>query len=787
MPTQIRTIAPESPVYRRPQLVRLRIACALSGCSALVFQVVWFRKISLFLGVSAEAASVTLAVFMLGLALGSYLAKPLLSVSLKPLLVLAAVELAIGTYGMFSLRLLDAAGAAYGQWVSGPLADEPSRRIVLRAAMCAGGLLVPTTLMGLTFPVLLQALEPRQRNAGSITAHFYAANTIGAALGALITGFFLIATVGLTGSVWVAGGLNVAAAALIVFPSSRRTAVEDLSQAATAQPESNMRRASRRRRILLASVFFISGFSTFAIETLWTRWLLFLMGGNSASIFALILFGFLGGIQFGSRRIARQVDALDDPLRTFGNVLILVGVTVLLASSAMGAVSLVADAETLNGGFRHGLAMFIVVLFILAPAALGGTTVSLAARELGSSGGRFAPELGRYYAINIIGCVLGALIAGFVLLPLCGLRLGIVVVAAIDVLAGLVTCFALPSRSMAMPFALAGSAAGFAAVMAFFPPPIVVRLHRTTDALLYYSESSEASVAVVRNDRDHILTLFVDGDPQASSGALREAHLRFLGHLPSLFSREQHEALVIGLGAGFTTGSVLAHAFTSVTVVELSHAIPQASRYFENFTDRPLDDPRLHLIFDDGRNVLLTTKHMFDVIATDPIDPNDAGATSLYAKEYYELVKSRLRPGGVAAHWLPLTANLSDYRVLVRTFQQVFPRTYLWLARNTTVAIGFNDSPQLSRSEVEARLRLPRVREGLGRIDIHGLDQLLASVIGDGEHLKAVVGAGSVNTDDFPIIEYSRPGRVDPEVFVQAIVNPLLATRDTSVASLFLR
>jgi spermidine synthase len=520
---------------------------------------------------------------------------------------------------------------------------------------------------------------------------------------------------------------------------------------------------------------------------LWTRWLIFLMGGNSASIFALILFAFLGGIQFGSRRMARQVDALDDPLLTFGNVLIWIGVTTLLASTALGVVALLADAATLNGGIKHGVVMFVVVLFILAPAALGGTTVSLAARELGSSQQTFAADLGRYYSINTIGCVLGALVAGFLLLPLCGLRVGIVVVGSIDVVAGLLTCFSLASRRMAIPFGLAGSAAGLAAILCLLPPPIVLRLQRATDALIYYSESSEASVAVVRDNQSQILTLFVHGDPQASSGSLREAHLRYLGHLPALFSREQREALVVGLGAGFTTGSVLAHPFSRVTVVELSHSIPKASRYFENLSGRPLDDPRLHLIFDDGRNVLLTTSQTFDVITTDPIDPNDAGATSLYAKEYYELVKSRLRPGGVAAQWLPVTSSLSDYRVLVRTFQSVFPTTYLWLAKNTTVAIGFSESPQLTRSEVETRLRVPGVQQSLARIDIHGMGDLLKSVLGDGELLKEVIGPGSINTDDFPIIEYSRSGRLDPDLFVRTIMNPLLTTREKSIASLFAR
>jgi spermidine synthase len=766
------------------QLVRLRIAFALSGCSALIFQVIWFRKVSLFLGASAEAAAVTLAVFMLGLALGSYLARPLLSLSRNPFFLLAGLELGIGAYGIFSLHVLHGMGAAYGHWVSSPLEGETSRRLLLRATVCAGGLIAPTTLMGLTFPVLLHAVRPGRQTAGGTSAQLYAANTAGAALGALLTGFVLIATFGLTGSAWVASSLNVAAALLIVMQSRSASSTAIPPEPARRPVAAHAGNDSRQRLRLLASVFFVAGFSTFAIETLWTRWLMFLMGGNSASIFALILFGFLAGIQFGSRRIARSVDALGDPLSTFGIVLMLVGATTLLASSALGAVPFVMDATTLDGGVRHGVVTFIVILFVLAPAALGGTTVSLAARELIDRHGMSAADVGRYYAINTVGCVLGALVAGFLILPFCGLRIGIVVVASIDILVGLASCLALGSRIAPVPIGLAAGAACLAAILYVLPPPVLLKLNRATEELLYYSEGSDASVAVVRNTLDQSMRLFVNGDPQAGSGPSSEAHLRFLGHLPALFTRQQDEALVIGLGAGFTTGSVLAHPFTRVTQVELSRSIPSASRYFESLADRPLDDPRLQLVYDDGRNLLLTTNRSFDVITTDPIDPNDAGATSLYAQEYYELVKRRLRPGGVAAQWLPVTANLSDYRTLVRTFQSVFPTTYLWFARDTTVAIGFRDTPQLSRSEVEARLKSPRVERGLARIDIRGLDELLRSLLGDGEHLKRVIGPGSLNTDDFPTIEYARSGQVDAVLFARTILQPLLTERDRSVASL---
>src|SRR5262245_50698827 len=200
----------------------------------------------------------------------------------------------------------------------------------------------------------------------------------------------------------------------------------------------------------------------------------------------------------------------------------------------MGALPIVLDASTLDGGVRHGLVTFIVVLLVLAPAALGGTTVSLAARELCFSQRRGAADVGPYYAINTIGCAMGALVAGFLLMPLCGLRVGIVVVASIDVIAGLLVGGALASGRMGLSFSLTGSAVGLAAILCFLPPPILLKVNRKTDALLYYSESSEASVAVVRNRQTRDLTLLVGGDPQASSGVMRETHLRFLGHLPAL-------------------------------------------------------------------------------------------------------------------------------------------------------------------------------------------------------------------------------------------------------------
>jgi len=479
------------------------------------------------------------------------------------------------------------------------------------------------------------------------------------------------------------------------------------------------------------------------------------------------------------------VDQFADPLATFGMVIIFVGVTALLASAVIGALPIALDAAQWESTTRHGVGTFIAFMFVLAPAALGGATVSLAARELFRGQQMFAGDLGRYYAINTFGGVLGALLAGFVLLPWAGLRGGIVVVAATNVVAGLLTCFRLGARSMTEPLALAGAASALAAIIYFLPPPITLKLHHQADSLLYYSESADASVAVVRNNQNQELSLLVHGDRQAVSGRLHEIHLRLLGHLPGLFSENQQDALVVGLGAGFTTGSILTHPFKRVTQVEISRAVPPASRYFEHLTGKPLNDPRLHLLFDDGRNVLQTTSDSFDAITTDPIDPNDAGATSLYAKEYYALVKTRLRPGGVATQWMGLQSSLADYRILVRTFQSVFPMTYLWVAGNTTVVIGFKDSPRVDRSKVEMRMTLPRVQESLAAINIHSLNDLLSSLVGYGDDLKQVIGSGPVNTDNFPLTEYSQSGIVTARPFEESILSPLIKNRQQAVASLF--
>lgn len=212
--------------------------------------------------------------------------------------------------------------------------------------------------------------------------------------------------------------------------------------------------------------------------------------------------------------LREALDALADPLSTLGVVLMLVGATTLLASSALSAVPIVLDATTLNGGIRHGLVTFIAVLFILAPAALGGTTVSFAARELIDKHGMSAADVGRYYAINTIGCVFGALVAGFLILPLCGLRIGIVVVASIDILVGLASSLTLGSRLVPLPIGLTAGAACLAAILYFMPPPILLKLNRATEELLHYSEASDASVAVVRNTDDQSMRLFVNGDPQ---------------------------------------------------------------------------------------------------------------------------------------------------------------------------------------------------------------------------------------------------------------------------------
>jgi spermidine synthase len=743
-----------------PMRLAVLLVFLVSGAAGLVYQVAWTRQLTLMLGVTSEAISTVLAVFMGGLALGAWLLGRLADRVRSPLRLYAVLEAGIALAGAASPLLLDALTGVYVDLRRSGVAG-PGALAALRIVLAAAALLVPTTLMGGTLPILVRGLNrvPGQlsRDAGTL----YAINTLGAVVGTLATAFVLIQAVGVRHTIWLAASLNalVGLAAFVLARAEREDTAPrraPVTRAAAPDPAPDRRTV---RAVLVA--YAISGFLALAYEVLWTRWLIAVAGENSVYAFSLMLAAFLLGIVLGSAVAAIIGDRVRDLVLFLGVVMVGVGVSALftmgLMEVAVGMLALPPDASFLELSLRRFLRCIAV---LIVPTTFSGMTFAIVAKLYARDPQRVGHDAGVAYAANTIGAILGALAGGFAILPLLGLQRGLLLLSAVSVATGL---FLVLRRRPdgTRPWRVAGVALVFALSGAYSVASGRDLFQRTMESpdydVLFYEPGKQSTVAVMRWKISGELGLIVDNDSQAGTHAHLQVSLRLLGHLPLLFHPAPKDVLVVAFGAGMTTGSALQHPIERLDQIELSSSVIRAAPLFAPFNHDPLADPRLRLIQDDGRNYLLSTDQTYDVITSDPIDPDDAGVTSLYSKEYYELIRDRLRPGGVAAQWIPSRYDAESYWLLVRTFQAVFPVTSVWHSGITTVVVGSKEEPAVDAASIARRMADPRVRASLAVVGIEDPDSLLSLYTAGPDETRRLAGPGPLNTDDHPRIEYAGP------------------------------
>ena len=736
----------------------------LSGAAGLVYQVVWMRQLSLVFGVTSHAVSTVLAVFMGGLAIGSWLFGRAGDDTRSPLRFYGWLELGIALFGFQSILLLDGLRELYVELRrSGAIAPELFP--VVRVALACLALLGPTTLMGATLPVLLRGVCKSRERLARDSGLLYGLNTLGAVAGVLVAAFWLIEAVGVRNTTFVAAGLNLVVAA-VALALARGERADVWSERPAPDPVPAERHHVRpvgagTRRLVLAA-FAVSGFLALAYEVLWTRYLVYAVGQNSVYAFATMLAAFLLGIALGSLVVALVADWIEGLVPLLGFVMVLIG------ASAVGTVALMNDlahwtAARHTGSFWSDTAVdfALCVGVLIVPTTLSGATFAIVAKICARDPARFGRDVGGVYAANTAGAIAGALAGGFVILPQLGLVHGLYALAGVGALVGLVLLLARPA---ALP--VVGAVAGVALLAASVVwvrgagDPRDLLYQGSDEQRVFYADGPESSVAVVESLNTGDVHLVVNGDHQAGTDPTQQIHLRLLGHLPALFHADPKRGMVVGFGAGVATGCLAQHPLERVDQVELSPDVIEASVHFAPYNHDPLADGSIvEVHFDDGRNFLLTTDERWDVITSDPIDPDDAGVTSLYSAEYFRLIRARLHPGGIACQWISEQYDPEDFRLLVRTFQSVFPYTTIWDAHPTIVLLGSVDPPTVTMGELRERVAREPIAESLAVVGVDSAEALLSLLVTGSEATRRFTGEGELNTDDRPRIEYRGPRR----------------------------
>jgi spermidine synthase len=733
----------------------------VSGACALIYQVVWVRRLLLIVGTTTGAVTTVLAVFMAGLGLGAWLLGAAADRTRAPLRLYALLEIGIGLYALALPALIALSTPAYVA-LARQAEGAPAVLLLVRVVLGFLLLLVPTVLMGGTLPVLVRHVGRNLARFGADLGVLYAANLAGGVAGSLAAGFVAIRDLGVQGAtlVAVAGNLAIGLAALALAARARRVPGAD-----HAAPEAAATPLPPAARALAWACVFLSGLLTLAFEVLWSRILVFSLG-STVYAFTLILATFLAGLALGSR-LAVALERRVPPLATLAGALVGAGVGALVLApvTTRSQAIIIALSSRLgwSGEVYTAATAVCAALVILAPATLMGVVLPLAMRLLVDDLARAGRRVGGAYLVNTAGCVLGSLLAGFALIPALGLTRALLVLAAVQGALG-VACLLPAPLAPARRGALLASAgvavlagAVVAAPLLHGPNPFDPGLARggaDAPSVEAHRDGIGASVSVLTypgGDR----TLRIDGFEASSTKAAAD-YMPMMTHVPMLLHPDPRRLLVICFGTGATAGTGLLYPGARIDAVDINPVVFAFATHFLRANHGVADDPRARLVVDDGRNFLLTTRERYDVITSEPMPPHHAGVVNLYSKEYYELARARLRPGGFVVQWLPMhLLALGESLEILRTVQAVFPQTTLWLHSDTGIVVARRDAPvAIDLARVAQALVPGPLRDDLARLGVATpLDFARLHVMGPDE-IRAVTSSTRTVTDDRPSLEF---------------------------------
>ncbi|MGE0361729.1 MAG: fused MFS/spermidine synthase [Vicinamibacterales bacterium] len=718
----------------RSTFVALCLLFVCSGACGLTYQVLWLRLLSLVFGVTVHAASTVLAAFMAGLALGSLLAERLARRG-QPLRVFAALEAGIAVSALATPALLGAAGSLYRP-LTAVAGDSLWILTLARFVASFAVLLVPTMLMGATLPVLSRA--ELVRASGARLGTLYAVNTTGALGGALVTGYVLIGGLGIQRTFLLAAALNLLVAAVAWWLSRRAAALVAVEAGAASVPVVAGDGVSAN--VVLAAMA-VSGVAALALEIVWFRILVQFLPATSYA-FTTMLATVLGGIALGSAIASRALTRRRDWAAVLALTMGATSVIVLASLAALGATY---AAGWRTSGLTQGSAAAILPAAILMGVAFP-IALALWTRPGAAAASR---PVGTLYAANVVGGIVGAVLGGFVLLPWLGSRRALIVCAALYLAVSVWMLVGHRRRVAAVALV-----ALFAVAVRVVPDPFTAALARRhgPDERIFWKEEGVQTSVSIHTHASRGWLMYLDGLHQASDAPEMVRLHRLIGHLPMVLHPDPRRSLVVGLGGGATPGAVSQHD-SDVLVVELSDTVRKGAAFFTHVNYDLFARPNVRLRVDDGRNYLSLTEARFDVVTADLIQPIHAGAGSLYSREYFQLVRDALADDGLVLQWVGHRPE-TQYKLIMRTFLDVFPHTTLWA--DGQLMVGARRPLRLARATFDAKRRRAATRAALDEIGLDSFETLTSWYVAGPDELRRFVGAGPLLTDDRPLVEYHR-------------------------------
>jgi len=768
----------------------LLVLFAGTGCSGLIYEIVWFQLLQLVIGSTAISLSVVLTAFMGGLAIGSIILPRWRFAQANPLRTYALVELGVALCGILALAGIPIIGHldVGGQALGGML----TRGLI--AVIC---LLPPTILMGASLPLIARWIKSTPGEV-SWWAILYGVNTAGAVVGCLVAGFYLLRIHDVAVATYVAAAINVLVAAISFGLAARAPAQPDDIPEETSPQHPRPSTSDAAIYLIIA----ISGASALGAEVIWTR-LMGMMLGSTVYVFSIILAVFLAGLALGSAAASWLIRKVSARL-ALGWSQILLGLGMAWAAY-MIADSLPYWSPTAllenNPWHNFQIDLWRCLIALLPPTLLWGASFPLACAAARSPGTDPGKIVGNVYAANTLGSIIGALGITLILIPAIGTQQSERVLLILSAASGLFLIvpdlWKRRSRAFAAAFAvlaLAGIGALTARVHAI-PGALIaygrrMTLNAPSSHLLYTAEGMNSSVAITRWD-DGATEVDVNGHVEATTEPFDMKLQRMVGHLPALLHPRPQSVLGIGFGAGVSAGTFTRYpSIQKITICEIEPIIPPTStRYFAREDYEVLHNPKTRMVYDDARHYILTTSEKFDIIASDPLDVFVKGTAAIYSQEYFEAVKRHLNPGGMFTLYVPLyESDLETVQSELATFFAVFPNGTIWA--NTREGQGYDmvflgpaEPLQVNIDDLQRRLERPdysAVAESLREIGVNSPIDLLSAYAAQRTDLAAWLEGAPINRDRNLRLQYIAGWGINSQLADQ-IYRQILAHRHPPV------
>ncbi len=788
----------------------------LSGATGLVYELLWVRLLYQAFGSTIQSVTTVVAAYMGGLGLGAWLLGRRADRHPRPGALYGRLEIAIGVFGLVSPLVLALVHQGYVAAASAwHLSGGAS--VALRFGLAALVLLVPTTLMGGTLPVLTRAFTgPDRAELQHSLGRLYGLNTLGAVVGTALAGFFLIEWVGIQASLWGTALVNLSIGVVALRLPDPQTGTQGVAAEPGRLGEAPARALRRAALVLLA----LTAFASLLDEIAWTRVLVMIVGGSTYA-FTLVLLVFLLGIGAGSAVVARRSAPASDTAAdaAIAQAVTAAGAAVLFVVFGVLPRYIIAVFQTPSlGATERLLAMGLAVGAVVLIPALGmGMTFPLLTDLVAPRDVARGADVGRAYALNTLGSIAGAVLTGFVLVVALGtdltLRIGVAINAAAALTLAVLAARGVPEHSaqqrrLQLRVLGAGGLASVGLAVALAMPRWSTRLidlgpsiyarqpmnaaavedflaHRGVRQLAF-KEGWNATISVWESGPGR--TLKVNGKADASDHGDMDTEI-LLGLAPAAARPGATGALVIGYGSGVTT-RVLAGVpgMERVRVVEIEPAVLDMSRFFLHVNDTVLARANVSVVVDDARSALQIDRARYDVIVSEPSNPWLAGVATLYTPEFFRIVRGRLTDEGVFCQWVQLyQLPVSVVTGIVRNFAAVFPHVEIWFSSPGDVMLLGSARPLVYDPAWLGRLVGPHGALGeLGR-EYLGVDQsadyfghLLLGPTGVAELLKR---PGVVHRDDLPRLEFVAARRFLDSQGTEGVFDSLVALRAATQAA----